>query len=253
MKIVSTFLIAFIILSGCRKHPDKNPCAGLTLPVAEFSIRETVGDTTFSADTIFRDNYVEFKSLSQYQSVLWKIGNDPRDFNSADFNLSFNNFLGSLLVSFTGKKIPNTLCFPNDNGEYKGTKNITLVEQLDKSTLTISPLVGKYKGYFTDNPSDMWTVRIDYFDSTKYDVSTTGSKNFYWISNIPKAFIDSTSESARQYPELRNGIRLDMGYKSFVFQYNTCITGKGWLQNDTLYVNYGNNFCGRRQFIGKRL
>jgi hypothetical protein len=44
-----------------------------------------------------------------------------------------------------------------------------------------------------------------------------------------------------------------MGYMSFVFEYATCISAKGWLSHDTFIINYGIDFCGRMKFFGKRI
>lgn len=253
-KLLFAALLLFI--SSCKKKHEANPCEGLTQPKAEFAFKEILTDTAFYADTIFRDNYVNFVASKPYQSVLWKIGSDPRDFTSADFNLSFINFLGTLNVNFTGKATPNTQCFPADNGVYAGMKQLTVVEQFEKPILTLSPMIGRYRGAFTDKPSDTFTVRIEYFDSTKYDVSLTGAKNFYWISNIPKGFRDTTSEKARQYPELSYGQYPEMGYKSLQFGIGSNIqSGRGFanLINDSLKIYYYNQLTGRKMFIGKRI
>lgn len=255
MKRIISFL-SFILLSiiltcySCRKKLD-SPCAGITKPTGQFIIKELIGDTAFTADTIFRDNYVWFQTTENYESVVWKVGSDPRAWTTPEFTLSFLNELGSLPVTLTGTKQPNKECYPNDNGVYTSSKNFALVEQAQKPFVTISPLVGRYKGYFKNNPSDTFTVRIEYFDSTKYDVSITGSKNFYWFSNMPKGFT-STTNAAFAYSELRNGYSIEAGYKCFVFNYDSYHQGKAWLSHDTLYINYGDDLVGRKKFIGKK-
>jgi hypothetical protein len=246
--LVSVFIITFCI--SCRKK-NENLCEGKTKPSGKFLIKELIGDTAFIADTVYRDNYVQFQALDNYESVTWKLGSDPRHWADTEFSLSFINALGTIPINFTGKKTPNTLCFPNDNGIYSSSKKLTMVEQLQKPYVTISPLVGKYKGYFTDSPNDTFTTRIDYFDSTKYEVAVTGSKNFYWLSNMPKGYVSSLGWS---YPELKNGQPVEMGYKCFVFgSGSNIVQGRGWLSNDTLYINYGNDLVGRKKFIGKKL
>jgi hypothetical protein len=250
------FLVFLLVVLGCKKRIEVNPCEGLEPPTAEFYFKEVLTDTAFYADTIFRNNYVNFVASKTYQTVQWEIGSDPRDFTSANFNLSFHNILGTLNIHFTGRATPNTQCFPADNGIYTGTKKLTVLEQFEKPFLTISPMVGRYTGAFTNNPNDTFTVSIDYFDSTKYDVTLTGGKNFYWISNMPKGFRDTTSEPARQYPELRYGQRPKMGYKSLQFGHGSSIrSGKGSanLDNDILKVYYYNSLTGRQIFIGKRI
>lgn len=249
------FAVFVLVVCSCKKKHD-NPCEGLLPPKAEFAFKEILTDTAFYADTVFRDNYVNFVALKNYKSFLWKIGDDPRNFTSAGFNLSFINNLGTINVTFTGHDAPNKQCFPDDNGMYQGTKPLTIVEQFNKATLTVSPLVGRYRGAFATTPSDTFTVRINYFDSAKYDVTMTGTKNFYWISNIPKGFVDSTSNLSYEYPELRNGMSVEMGYESLQFGILSNIQrGRGFatLSNNTLIIYYNHIQTGRRIFIGKRI
>jgi len=255
IKNIPILSLTFLLLS-CKKQNDVNPCEGLTQPIAEFAFKEVLTDTAFYADTIFRNNFVNFVASKSYQSFQWNIGSDPRDFTQANFNLSFHNFLGTLDINFTGRAKPNTQCFPADNGIYSGTKQLTVLEQFEKPFLTISPMVGRYKGAFTNSPNDTFTISIEYFDSSKYDVTITGGKNFYRINNIPKGFRDTTSEPARQYPELSYGQRPKMGYKSLQFGDGSDIQrGKGFanLINDTLKVYYFNPLTGRQIFIGNRI
>jgi hypothetical protein len=252
-KPINLFFVLILSVSLSCEKKQENPCEGKTQPSGKFLIKELIGDTAFTADTVFRDNYVQFEAVDKYKSVSWKLGSDPRDWAAATFNLSFSTVLGMVPIRFTGKANPDSLCFPGDNGTYTSMQNLTVVEQVDKSRITISPLVGRYRGYFTDNPSDSFTIRMDYFDSAKYDAGITGNKNFYWLSNMPNGFIGTTTASC-VYEELREGQPVEMGYKCFVFGTNaSLVQGRGWLSNDTLYINYGNDVNGRKKFIGKKL
>lgn len=243
--------MATLFFFSCKKNKTERPCDITQMPSGKFVTKEILGDTSFIADTIFRNNYVQFQTLDNYESVNWKLGSDPRDWTNQNFQLSFINALGEVPINFLGRKTANTLCFPQDNGKYGSSQNLVLLEQSEKPTLTISPLVGRYKGTFTNNATDTFIMRIEYFDSLKYDVGVTGSKNFYWISNIPKNY---TSTLGWIYPELLNGQPIQMGYKCFKFGSGSSeVQGRGWLSNDTVLVNYGNNIVGRKKFIGKKL
>ncbi len=254
MKRLILALVAVLLLASQCKKNNSDPCYGKTKPLASFVVKEIIGDTSFIADTIFRDNLVQFESLSQYDSVKWKLGNDPRVFTQSAFSLSFYNSLITIPIDFTGFKKPETNCFPTDNGIYAGTRYLTTVEQFDKAILKLSPLIGKYKGAYIDNPSDTFTVRIEYFDSAKYDPAVTGMKNFYWISNIPKDYRDTTSSVARRYAELSYGQEPNMGYKSLAFGTATfCYAGKAWLIGDSLHIIVGGGGCPKKKFAGKRL
>lgn len=251
MLKIYLFIIFIAVSFSCKKR-EPGPCVGIKNQNTGFFIKEVVGDTAFFADTVFRDNYVSFESPNFYQTVNWSIGNDPRNFTKNNFTLAFFNDLATIPVSFQGEGIANTLCFPTDDGKFSGTKAITTVEQFDRNFNTISPTVGNYKGIFIDKPNDSFIVRINYFDSSKYDLALTGSRNFYWISNIPNGFVDSTTDRSRLYPELRNGTSLEMGYKSFVFKLfgSKCTQGKGWLAGTALQIIYGDDYCGTRIFRG---
>lgn len=225
-------------------------------PKAEFHIKENLSDTAFLADTIFRDNYVTFETNGSYNTTTWKVGADPRTFTARSFTLSFADFLGTLDVQFTGRAAPNTRCFPSDSGVYSATTKLTVVEQVEKPFVTVSPMVGRYKGAYRETPQDSFVVRIEYYDSSKYDASVTGSKNFYWISNIPKGYVDTTSSPAYLYPELRQGMRPEMGYKCLQFgDLGNVLRGRGFatLKNDSLTIYYTHIETGRKTFIGKRI
>jgi hypothetical protein len=257
-KIVFYAIIIFITFFtfGCKKYKVENPCEGIIAEKKQFFFKEILSDTTFIADTVFRDNYVSFETSGSFDTISWKIGSDPRNFSSKSFTLSFTNFLGTIDVGFNGKWKPNSICFPYDKGELIGTKKLTIVEQVEKPNVTLSPMIGKYRGIYKENPLDTFEVRIEYFDSSKYDASTTGSKNFYWISNIPKGYLDTTSSPALAYPELREGISPEMGYKCLQFgDLGNILKGRGFatLQNDSLIISYNHIITGRKLFIGKRI
>ncbi|MCX8020392.1 MAG: hypothetical protein N2747_07870 [Chitinophagaceae bacterium] len=225
------------------------------MPQAKFVVLERLTDTAFESDTIFRDNPVIFKAIGEYDSVLWKVGDDPRDFTSKQFGLIFFDFLGTVPVRFTGYLKPDSVCFPNAPKEYNAYQNITLVEQSTSGILTKSPLVGQYKGCYTHDPTDSFIVRFEFFDSAKYSVSFPGYKNFYWISNFPKGYV-STESITVAFPELRQGRWPEMGYKCFHFgkYYQYYGYSRGWLQNhDTLIILNSGYQIPLRKFVGKRI
>ncbi len=248
------FLLLLPLMTlGCRKKTEPNVCSSIALPSADFNVFEQVGDTSFISDTIFRDNLLTIKAVESFESYSWKVGDDPRLYTNAEFNISFYSSLVSIPITLTGAKKPNTICFPNDRGVYSVTKQLTTVEQFDKNILTYSPLIGHYKGFFSDNPNDTFTVQFQYFDSSKYDVMLTGRKNFYYISNFPKGFTN-TSTPGYVYPELSKGVQPEMGFKSFVFDYSGT-KGRGWLLKDSLFINYVNynTPVTRKKFIGVKV
>src|SRR6187431_1814366 len=108
MKLfVPILTTVFLLLFSCGKKQVEDPCKGKIQPVPEFAVKEIVGDTAFLADTVFRDNAVRFEALTQYQTVKWKIGSDPRDFTQPIFQLYFFNDIITIPVTFTGTNTPN--------------------------------------------------------------------------------------------------------------------------------------------------
>ncbi len=262
MKYIIIVICVTLLSSTCRKKKE-NPCLNTIPNKAEFATYELIGDTLLLADTIFNDNPVVFKALQSYNSVSWKIGNDPRPFTSPEFMLRFFNVLETLDVKFEAQKTPNTICFPNDNGIYNATKKITMVDQFDRTKLTVSPIVGNFQGAFTETPFDTFTVKVQYLDSAKYDPGLTGLRNFYNVSNFPKNYVSNNTNLILRYPELKNGSRAEMGYKSFQFgvlgegDRGRCI---GELKQDSLIIYnvitvvINNTIINKhRKFIGKRL
>jgi hypothetical protein len=249
-KAFILFIVTIGILWSCKKAPTSE-CTGKVKPTGQFLLKEILNDTSFIADTVFRNNYVQMLAVDVYDSVTWKLGTDPRVWTSPNFTLNFSTASGTIPINFVGKKTPSPQCFPGDSGVYASSKSLTLLEQFDRSSLAISPLCGRYFGCFTDNPSDTFTMRIEYFDSTKYDPTRTGSPNFYWISNIPKGY---TSLLGLPYPELQNGQPIYMGYKCFQFGTSSNIVqGRGWISNDSIFISYGNDIVGRKKFIGRKI
>lgn len=258
MKMLNLSLLLLLTLlsfSSCKKQKvNPSPCAGKVRQEADFVIKEHVGHRTFSADTVFRDNYVTFEAIGDFESVEWKIGDDPRKFTTEEVTLSFHQFLGTIDIYLKAFKKPDTKCFTDDDGVYELTKTLTVVEQFDKAFLTKSPLIGRYKGYNEGSPKDTFTVRVEYFDDEKYSTGTFGTHNFYWLSNLPKDFFWDGGSQAYGNPELHQGQQMDMGYKTFSVGTNTqCSAGTGWLSNDTLYVDYGIDAGNcKKRFIGIR-
>ncbi|TAD81910.1 MAG: hypothetical protein EAY75_16995 [Bacteroidetes bacterium] len=229
-----------VLLLACRKQTLEDPCLNIVQPNGDFVFLEPVGDTSFAADTVFADNGAVFRPLAKYETETWKVGNDPREFEGPNFGLLFpEKYSETISVSFKGTAKPNSLCFPNDKGTYKATKKLTVVEQFDRATLTVSSMVGSYVGSYTDAPNDKWTVSLKYFDSAnKYSPSLTGVRNFYRLFNFPRVN-PNTSGEVKQYPELENSISIEMGFKSFSYSFDSEYIGKGWLIQDTLFILNG--------------
>lgn len=253
MKLLTCMLLCMAIMA-CRKQKPKDPCEGVVQPTGDFVFLEPVGDTSFTADTVFNDNGAIFRPLSKYDTETWKVGNDPREFERFNFGLLFpEKYSETISISFKGTAKPNTLCFSNDSGIYRATKKLTVVEQFDRATLTVSPLVGNYYGGYTDAPNVKWMVSFKYYDSAnKYNPSLTSLRNFYRLHNFPE-YVEryNTSAEIYVYPELKNSIPIEMGFKCFAYNHGSDWYGRAWLKNDTLTILAGEK-PRVRKFVGIR-
>jgi hypothetical protein len=249
-------LIYFLGIAGCRKKPiPYNPCQTGVKPKPVVCVQAMLSDSVYASDTLFNNNRAVFSTPETYDQYYWNIGSDPRTFTSQDFSLIFAKYTGSVLVKFRGQKAPNTLCFPGDDGMYEDTQRVVLVSQFTPP-ITISPLRGKYKGAFDDTRYDSIEFSIDYYDSVKYNNVYTGSQQFYWLNGFPKGFYN-TSTTAYVYPELRNGMDMEIGYRSFEagYKYSIATYGriKGWLVNDdTLIILTKYQSESYRRFVALR-
>ena len=254
-----TILSTFLLLLSCKKN-NHDPCQNAVQPSLSFNIREVVYDSSYVTDTMFSHNAVIFETVGEYDSVKWNIGNDPRIFKEPRFIYGSGRFtgipVGQVEIKLTAYKAPNVKCFPADKGIYTASKTLTIVDAYTRGSLTKSPLLGRYHGSNTDSPLDTFTVRIEYFDSTKYDLTHFGRQNFYWISNLPKGYFWDGSDQTYNNPELQYGVEINyLGYKGFsTTDGATCNNGFGFLSHDSLIIDYGVSFANcKKRFIGRRI
>ena len=233
----------FYACDGGDPISPQDPCIGEVKKTAKFGTFEVWNDTLFRTDTLYTNRFVVFKALEEYDEVSWQVGTDTRTFDQETFQLYFfdDESNKDIYLGFKGiDHSPDTTCFPEDDGIYEGESLFRLVEKDARTGVhTVSPLVGHYQVAPVDDPLDTFTVRLEFFDSAKYNSSYTGSKNFYYFSNFPNGYIDSTSDKQAAYPELAYGKTAAMGYRSF----NSSVppTGLelvGWLgeNRDSLYL-----------------
>jgi hypothetical protein len=65
------FLGTALLFMACDKQTE-NVCNGAVQHKASFMLMEVLSDTSFEADTVFRDNFVGFKATAQYESITWQ-------------------------------------------------------------------------------------------------------------------------------------------------------------------------------------
>jgi hypothetical protein len=188
-KIILVLYFGIILLfTGCPdKGPVKiDPCAGLHPVKADFDIYEQLSyDSLFISDTALKGNVVWFIAKGNYQNYKWKIGTDDSLFIGDTICLRFNEPYNKITVTLFVSSPPDTTCFPGDDGKDTLTKYLTIMPW-DKCAL-----IGDYKGFNLDNPSDTFIVNIRY-----QDIFDNGNKvgHMYYVNNINKGCTEPFSD-----------------------------------------------------------
>jgi hypothetical protein len=143
--------------SGGNNPVVTDPCAGATPVKASFTIYEVVGAAKVATDTVVFGP-VLFSADERYDSYEWRIGTDSRVWSDSSFGLAFWQRDADegvpIPVQFVGRRAPQTDCFPNDDGVD------TIVRYLVPVSLYNSPILGSYRGYRTDDTTDVYEVDI---------------------------------------------------------------------------------------------
>jgi hypothetical protein len=229
--------IALFFCIACNKKQLNN--CNTTLPVtANALVGERVGDSAIATDTAFTGAII-FQSLQAYDFIEWKVGDDPRSFNSERFSLTFNDPAPTFSITFSVKGQTDPACYPSDDGKDSKVLNLTI---LPRDSTAKTPLIGKYSGYVEGKPLDTFTVSVDFRNDKRY-WSAFGPAPFYTLSNFPKGFRDTTSSIGTIYPELSYGFACDWGYRALYFNedYKQAQHVKGYAMlksRDTLTINY---------------
>jgi hypothetical protein len=231
-------VLAGYLLGGCggRDPEPADPCAGRQEPGAYFGMFEVMYDTAFPTDTTFTHRTVVFRSLAPYDEVEWQVGNDHRVFTDPAFGLSFGDFPDTQhLIRFRAKRNqPDTLCFPDDPGQYEGERTLTILNGLAGNDNRVKPRVeASYRIAPVDDPSDTFRINIAFFDSLKYR-PYFGKNPIYQLENMPKGYRDTLGDIGRIYPELSYGQRIGIGYTCFLYYWPT--EGVGWIRGDSVYI-----------------
>ncbi len=176
MKNLSIILFAITILifaCQCKDDDDMNPCdvEGLAPVNAQFTTSYEMGwqDSTrrFQADTFINYFPIIFTAQEENATYQWKVGDDPRDFDEKEFNLTFIGTTGPIDIQLIVDAEPNLECFPEDDGRDTISKTIYFVEKLD------SPMLGKYRGVVTSVPNDTFEIDVasipPFYDSNNID------------------------------------------------------------------------------------
>jgi hypothetical protein len=241
------FFIPFLILlSTCYKDPV-NACINEKPFFADFTIEERIRDSSFVTDTTVTFVGVTLKAKGNYDSVNWKIGNDPRVFNDLNKSIIFSSPVGKIDIRLIGYGKINKQCFPNNNGIDTITKSLTVLKARGQSCIS-----GIYLGSVMGREADTFRVSIAHHDPSL----------FYYLKNLPKGCTGYTTSDPGTAP-LNFGTEIEAAGKCFyildrpTLTCNWVIDGYGRVNNDSLIINYQIRVKGQangstEKFIGVR-
>ena len=242
---VVAFGASLIQLSGCGGDPAPDPCLNKTPVEADFTISEILplfgslkSDTAIVSDTVLTGNFIVFEAMGNYKSYEWKIGDDPRLFNTKRVKLQFE-FPETIPVQLTVTDTPSNTCFPDDDGI---DTQVVIVSIIDKK---LNPIFGQYEGSNSSNPTDIFSIEV------------THDKFFDQINILN---INKNCYPIDESIGLR-GFRTSVGYKKLYFYsgfyYESCQDPQGWLTVDKsgtkVAVNYSTGNGSVSQTATKRI
>lgn len=231
MKLISLLFI-IIVVGSCKK--SNNDCLGNINSKIGFQIYEQVGDTLLPTDTAYEGANIFFKTDESYSNIKWKIGNDPREFNTPIVNLRFNK---EETITTTLNAIAVSMCQPKIDVSQQAFSII----RNDGSK--VSPIVGTFIGSNVDDLSDSFIVEVKFWYGTRYSWWNNGA---YSIHNLPYGYKDSSQNfNGFVRPEI-DGIVCSNGYKNLSLDKSGFIPAKGIKGycilkqgiKDTLLINY---------------
>ncbi len=145
-----------------------DPCFGKNPVSAEFVIEESLPgrSTTYfiESDTvIYGSNLVRFRAIHEAENYTWRIGNDPREWNTRSVTLYFKDYL-DISVSLSVSSTPDTSCFPHDNGQDTAIRKLVTVSAAETKLYGVYRMsVVEYPENFPEKWEDGFEIRMTEF------------------------------------------------------------------------------------------
>lgn len=250
---------------GCNRDPEIDLCIDAEPVTAKFDFVQVLGDSLVVIDTVlvnpntfrrFATQTVTFLARDKYQSVKWKVGNDPREFTEEKFSLDFRyDALGEIPVKLSVSKIPNVRCFPNDDGLDSLSKSFVILPKLEWPFA----FEGKFEGFHKDEPTKRFTIEIkDFGDTPPHAEGWYGIRLF----NLPEGCGGEVFDVENFSPSVSS-----LTYKRFYLKQNatflkySCpefeyLYGKVSSKGDSIHIKYKSGVSGQfltKEFLGRRL
>jgi len=196
-KFSLTALLFLSLLFACKQDAPENPCKNQEEVRAEIKLEEQVGELWFEGDSVNSLNFTRFTSVQDADEYTWYLGSEVIK------TKSFKRWAlpdGWINVSLAVRKIPNKLCYPNDDG-YDSTSKLFYFwpEYRDINDgpplAPYYPVYGTYKGYRLSNPNHEVIVSVK-------DTFWTNKNNkpmyVYMLSGIPYDNRGTTDSGQRE-------------------------------------------------------
>jgi hypothetical protein len=141
----SIFLAALVLTFACKKEKpelnisDHDPCGCASEVSADFDILElvNVGITVVETPTdhILDDRYAKFVAKEENAQYTWYIGSQT--FNTKEASRYFSrDWIGyNIPITLVVQKIPNSTCFPNDDGYDSVTKIMHVYDHIEQTDM----------------------------------------------------------------------------------------------------------------------
>jgi hypothetical protein len=170
IPIVVLAVLAAFSLQTCKHcndptNPDcanYDPCWDQTQADASFTIYEVLQEMPIqrlngftgedaATDTIINWNTARFKADFEAEYYEWRVGDDPRVWNTREFTLKFRSIPTYFPVEVSLKvyKPTNKSCFPNSNDTAEFRRSIVTVPR-DSSLM-----INRFEGYLESDPNTL--------------------------------------------------------------------------------------------------
>jgi hypothetical protein len=191
--LIAALILQFVI--SCKKATDNNgyDCRNAKPVSSDFEVGESLGGIFYKTDTIDINNAAYFKAAGRFDSLIWKIGDDPRRFITPFISLQFSaaDAGKTLTAKLSVKGKPDINCIPGDKDSVTTAKTFTIVctDSVNAVALGVAytkpAFLGRWSGADINNPNEKFTVSIANFGT---DPDMHDDTIFYGIRiyNLPK-------------------------------------------------------------------
>jgi hypothetical protein len=173
--------LCILLLQNCKEKDNTlpNPCAGKTLPVANFILAEKLEgeERYFETDKINFVNDLFLRGPDGYKQYLWLVGTNENWSTQKNAKVSFSQAEGKLRVRLIATREPMTDCFADDDGVDTIEKWIDVINK-SQDKVWISPLQGTWEGKSTQFGDKIYTIEFASKDSL--DGGTGDWNNFLY-------------------------------------------------------------------------